>query len=71
MTSSTILIPSTTAADSQDLEQASSDGDVAEAKNEVACGVCPHAHASHDAIAARFCSATGVGAIVRGCICRS
>jgi hypothetical protein len=39
--------------------------------NKKACDVCPHPHADHDAIAARFCSATGNGAIARGCVCRS
>jgi hypothetical protein len=71
MTSSTLLTPITTSADVRDLEQASLLGDVAEAMNEQACDVCPHPHASHDAIAARFCSATGGGAIVRGCVCQS
>jgi hypothetical protein len=36
-----------------------------------ACDVCPHPHAGHDAIGTRFCSATRVGAIARGCVCRS
>jgi hypothetical protein len=63
MTSSMLLIPITTPADPQDLEQASSPG--------AACDVCPHLRADHDAIAARFCSATGNGAIARGCVCQS
>jgi len=68
MTSSTLPIPTST--DVRDLEQASSPDD-AEAKTLETCDVCPHARADHDAIAARFCSATGGGAITRGCVCRS
>ena len=71
MTSSTLLIPVTTAADVRDLDRAASLDDVTEAMNGAACDVCPHPRASHDAIAARFCSATGNGAIARGCVCRS
>ena len=69
MTSPTIPIP--TSADVRDLEQASLLDDAAGAMNEEACDVCPHPHADHDAIAARFCSATGTGAIARGCVCQS
>ena len=70
MTPSTLLTPSTTAADVRSLERASPLDDAAEAMNE-ACDVCPHPHATHDAIAARFCSATSNGAITRGCVCPS
>jgi hypothetical protein len=71
MTSSTVLIPITTSADVRDLEPASLLDDAAEAITKEACDVCPHPHADHDAIAARFCSATGNGAIARGCVCQS
>jgi len=69
MTCSTI--PITTSADLRDLEHASLLDDAAGAMNKEACDVCPHPHADHDAIAARFCSATGNGAIARGCVCQS
>ena len=36
-----------------------------------ACAVCPHALATHDAIALRFCHATQAGATTRGCVCHS
>jgi hypothetical protein len=71
MTSSTIPIPITTSTDVRDLERASLRRAAAEAMNKEACDVCPHPHADHDAIAARFCSATGNGAIARGCVCQS
>ena len=71
MTSSTLLIPVTTSADVRDLQQASLLDDAAERMNKEACDVCPHPHAVHDAIAARFCSATSNGAIARGCVCQS
>jgi hypothetical protein len=71
MTSSTLLIPTTTSTDVRGLERASLRGAAAEAMSKEACDVCPHPHADHDAIAARFCSATGNGAIARGCVCRS
>ncbi len=63
MTTPVLLVPITTPADPRDLEQASA--------ADAACGVCPHPHTDHDAIAARFCSATGNGAIARGCVCQS
>jgi hypothetical protein len=63
MTSSTLLTSTSTSADLRDLDQASSP--------DVACDACPHPRADHDAIASRFCSATGNGAIARGCACRS
>ena len=69
MTSSTLSIPTTTSADLGDLEQASPLAP--EAVDEEACDVCPHLRANHDAISTRFCSATGNGAIARGCVCRS
>jgi hypothetical protein len=71
MTSPTLPIPITTSAAVRDLEHASSLGDAAETTNMEACDVCPHPRASHDAIAARFCSATGDGHIARGCVCQS
>jgi hypothetical protein len=71
MTSSALLIPITTSADVRELDQASLLDDAAEAMNREACDVCPHPRADHDAIAARFCSATGDGAIARGCVCQS
>ena len=70
MTSPTLLIPVTTSV-VRDLEQPSLPDDAAEAMNKDACDVCPHPRAGHDAIAARFCSATGRGAIARGCVCQS
>lgn len=69
MTSSTTLIPLTTTADLRDLQQTPLLG-AAEAITTEACDVCPHPHAGHDAIAARFCLATGNGAIARGCVCQ-
>jgi hypothetical protein len=71
MTSSTFVIPSTTSADIRDLERASLLDDAVEGMKEETCGVCPHPHADHDAIAARFCSATRNGAIARGCVCQA
>ena len=71
MTSSTLHISITTSADVRHLEQASLPDDVAEVIDEAVCDACPHPRAGHDAIAARFCAATGDGAIVRGCVCRS
>ena len=61
----------TTSAALRHLEQASLLNDAAQATDREACVVCPHKPASHDAIAARFCSATRDGAIVRGCVCQS
>lgn len=61
MTSPLLVTP--TSADLRDLEPA--------ALADAACDVCPHPRADHDAIAARFCSATGSGALTRGCVCRS
>ena len=71
MTSSTLLLPITTSADVRDLEQASLLDDAARPMANETCDVCPHPHANHDAIATRFCSATGDGAIARGCVCQS
>jgi len=71
MTSSTLLTPLTTSADVRDLEQASLIDDAVEAMDKEACDICPHPRSGHDAIAARFCSATGNGAIARGCVCQS
>ena len=36
---------------------------------QVACEICPHALAAHDAISLRFCSATRAAALTRGCVC--
>jgi hypothetical protein len=69
MPSSTLPIPTST--DTRDLEQAPLRDDATEAVGAEACDVCPHPRADHDAIAVRFCSATGDGAIARGCVCRS
>ena len=33
------------------------------------CAACQHIWTEHDAIAARFCAATIVGAYTRGCVC--
>jgi hypothetical protein len=71
MTSSTFLSPLTTSADVRDIQGASILDNAAEDMNKRACDVCPHPHADHDAIAARFCSATLNNAIARGCICPS
>jgi hypothetical protein len=71
MTSSTLLSPMTTSADVRDLERTSIRDHAAEDMTKRACDVCPHPHADHDAIAARFCSATMKDAISRGCVCRS
>ena len=70
MTSSTLPLPISSSGDLGDLEQASS-LDALEAMDAEACDVCPHPRAGHDAIAARFCSATGNSAVTRGCVCRS
>lgn len=59
MTSSTLPIPT------------ASDVPAPEARDDGACDACQHPSAEHDAIAARFCSATMNGAITRGCVCRS
>jgi hypothetical protein len=33
------------------------------------CNVCPHPWAEHDALSVRYCTATTVSALPRGCIC--
>lgn len=33
------------------------------------CDVCPHPWAEHDALGVRYCTATTVSALPRGCIC--
>ncbi|WP_414675451.1 RGCVC family protein [Lentzea sp.] len=33
------------------------------------CAVCPHPRAGHDALSVRYCTATAVSALPRGCIC--
>ncbi|MGY1835649.1 RGCVC family protein [Blastococcus sp. SYSU DS0510] len=63
MTSSMLHAPTTTSVERRAPEQAPAPG--------AACGACPHPRADHDAIAARFCSATVDGAIARGCACRT
>ena len=76
MTASTTLLPITTGADIRDLQQtplldtAGASDEAVEAVDKEACDVCPHPRAGHDAIAARFCSATGKGAFARGCVCQ-
>ena len=71
MTSFTLSVPLTTAVDVRDLEETALLDDAAAAMHEEACDVCPHPDATHDAIATRFCSATGRNAIARGCVCQS
>jgi hypothetical protein len=34
-----------------------------------ACPACPHARDAHDVIGARYCSATVIGGLDRGCVC--
>ncbi len=34
------------------------------------CPVCPHRMADHDAISARYCSATAASGSAHGCVCR-
>ncbi len=70
MTSFTLALSVTTSTDVRHLERASLLREAAEATDRGACVVCPHDPASHDAIAARFCSATRDGSIVRGCVCQ-
>jgi hypothetical protein len=71
MTSPTFVSPSTPPADVRDIEGASMLDNAVEDMNEQACDACPHPHAAHDVISARFCSATLTNAIARGCICPS
>jgi hypothetical protein len=33
------------------------------------CAVCPHPWLEHDPLGVRFCAATAVSALPRGCIC--
>lgn len=35
------------------------------------CAVCPHDWAAHDSIAVRYCSATIVNDLHRGCVCKT
>jgi hypothetical protein len=71
MISSTLPSPVTVAADVHDLDVESvPDHGAPHVRTQEACDVCPHPRADHDPIAARFCSATGAGALVRGCVCR-
>jgi hypothetical protein len=39
-------------------------------QDEQSCTVCGHEPARHDAIARRYCEATQLRALQRGCICR-
>ncbi|MFI6096426.1 RGCVC family protein [Lentzea sp. NPDC051213] len=34
------------------------------------CDVCPHPRDEHDPLGVRYCNATAVSALPRGCICR-
>ncbi|WP_177221374.1 RGCVC family protein [Lentzea xinjiangensis] len=34
------------------------------------CAACPHPSHEHDPLGVRFCAATTVSALPRGCICR-
>jgi hypothetical protein len=38
--------------------------------DEPACAVCGHEAGRHDAIARRYCEATQLRALQRGCLCR-
>lgn len=38
---------------------------------EETCTACGHPQAAHDAIAARFCTATTASYFARGCVCTS
>ncbi|MCT2582034.1 RGCVC family protein [Actinophytocola gossypii] len=40
-----------------------------ETPDTTACAACPHPWPDHDRIAARFCTATTVGKLGRGCVC--
>jgi hypothetical protein len=40
-----------------------------ERTDDAACTVCSHAWPDHDALGRRFCTATQVSALSRGCIC--
>lgn len=42
---------------------------VADGQAETKCAACAHAWSNHDAIAARFCTATVVGGFNRACVC--
>lgn len=33
------------------------------------CDVCPHPWHDHDGLGVRYCTATAVSALTRGCIC--
>ncbi|MFC5139005.1 RGCVC family protein [Actinomycetospora rhizophila] len=37
--------------------------------DDATCTVCPHPWPDHDALGRRFCTATQVSALSRGCIC--
>jgi hypothetical protein len=39
--------------------------------DEKRCAVCPHDTDQHDVIGRRYCEATQMQALHRGCICRS
>ncbi|SEO48525.1 RGCVC family protein [Trujillonella endophytica] len=36
-----------------------------------ACGACPHPLAAHDAVGLRYCRATAISELDRGCVCRT
>jgi hypothetical protein len=40
-----------------------------DAPTDPACAVCPHPWHEHDPIGVRYCTATTVSALPRGCIC--
>jgi hypothetical protein len=62
-------MPSPTLIDT-DVEQASPLDASSRSESDPMCDACAHAASAHDAIGLRFCRATLVGAIPRGCICR-
>lgn len=45
------------------------DNDVSALDNDATCVVCPHLWREHDPLGARYCTATTVSALTRGCIC--
>lgn len=47
----------------------SPDNDVSAIDNDATCVVCPHLWREHDPLGARYCTATTVSALTRGCIC--
>lgn len=49
--------------------QAKSTGPQTDGEVATGCAVCAHTWTEHDAIAARFCTATAAGHYERGCVC--